>query len=266
MDLVCEETKSHISQTKLVVVIDECFQTWVQFPPSPPRYDDLVSVFLDFLVDFFWPKFCVVCDKEGSFLCQKCKKNLPSALQVCPMCTRPNLYGSTHEICYTDEGLDGLLAVFDYKNNGVKKIVEGIKYGFNSELVEIVLKGWKYPKKRGDELVFVPVPLHRYRENWRGFNQAELLANKFAGKKAKVEKILKRIRATKQQASMESKKERQLNVKNSFVVDNNWEEKVEGKKIVLVDDVYTTGTTMKECAKVLKGRGAKEVWGLVLAR
>ena len=93
---------------------------------------------LDFLVDFIFPKFCVVCDKEGSFLCRKCKKNLPSALQVCPMCTRPSIYGLTHEYCRKKYDMDGLMAIFDYKNEAVKKLIETVKFGFNQELVAIV--------------------------------------------------------------------------------------------------------------------------------
>lgn len=221
---------------------------------------------LDFLVDFVFPKFCVVCDKEGSFLCRKCKKNLPSALQVCPMCTRPSIYGLTHEYCHKKHGLDGLMAIFDYKNEAVRKLVEAVKFGFNQELVAIVLSGWKKPRNWGKKVVLVPVPLHRYRENWRGFNQAEVFAKVVGGEKMEIVKVLVRIKATAQQANIRKRRERSENIKGSFQIREGMGKELKNKKVILIDDVFTSGATMRECTKELKKVGVGQVWGLVLAR
>jgi len=225
-----------------------------------------VSVILDFLIDFIFPKFCVVCGKEGAFLCLKCKKKLPSALQICPMCTRPSIYGLTHEYCRKNEGMEGLMAVFDYKNEGVKKAVEAIKFGFNRELIGVMLAGWKRPNNWTSKVVLVPIPLHRYRQNWRGFNQAELIARVVGGKKMAVVMALKRIKATVQQAGIRDKKKRRENLKGCFQVDKEKMGQLVGKKVVLIDDVFTSGATMREAARELHKSGVKQVWGFVLAR
>jgi ComF family protein len=161
--------------------------------------------------------------------------------------------------------MEGVLAIFDYKNDKVKKVVEAIKFGFNRELVEIVLSGWKAPKK-WEKVVVVPVPLHRYRQNWRGFNQAEEIARRVAGKKMVVVRVLKRIKATAQQANVTFKKKRLENLKGCFAVDQDKLKLIYGKKVLLVDDVFTSGATMRECARELHKAGIKSVWGLVLAR
>ena len=224
-----------------------------------------MSVILDWLVDFVWPKFCVVCDKEGAFLCQKCKKKLSSALQICPMCTHPSIYGLTHEYCETKDGLAGLIAVFGYKDQRVKKAVEAIKFGFNRELVKTMLSGWKIPRN-WNKAVLVPVPLHRYRENWRGFNQAELISKEIGKSKVPIATALKKIRATAQQAGLRNRRQRLENLKDCFEVDRDKLSALRRKRVILVDDIFTSGATMKECAKKLHQAGIKEVWGFCLAR
>ena len=222
-----------------------------------------MAVILDFVFDFIFPKFCVVCGREGAFLCRKCKKGLPAALQVCPMCTRPSIYGLTHEYCWKKLGLEGLIAIFDYKNKAVRKVVEAIKFGFNRDLAAEVLAGWELPKKL-KKTILVPVPLHRWRENWRGFNQAELIGKQM-GKKMALVRGLARTKATNQQARTVTRGMRAENIKGAFGLAREGEG-LSGKRVILVDDVFTSGVTMRECAGTLKKAGVKQVWGLVLAR
>jgi ComF family protein len=110
------------------------------------------------------------------------------------------------------------------------------------------------------------VPLHVRRERWRGFNQAALLAEALAGYYGWEYhgRVLKRIQQRKPQMSL-SRKERLTNVRGVFELGVGTEV-IGRKRWLLVDDVWTTGATMRECGKVLKRAGAKEVWGLVLAR
>ena len=162
--------------------------------------------------------------------------------------------------------MDGVLSIFDYRNEGVKKVVEAIKFGFNKELVPIVLSGFRKPSNWGKRVVLVPVPLHRYRENWRGFNQAEVIARLMAGKKVSVVSALRRIKATKQQANITDRRARVENIRGSFQIEKGMKKELMGKKVILVDDVFTSGATSRECAKELKKVGVKQVWGLVLAR
>lgn len=83
--------------------------------------------------------------------------------------------------------------------------------------------------------------------------------------KAETKNVLKRKRKTKQQALILDKKLREKNVRGAFEVRSEWKKKLKGKKILLVDDVFTSGADMRECTKVLKNAGVELVWGLVLA-
>ena len=119
-----------------------------------------------------------------------------------------------------------------------------------------------YSELKGLDMV-IPVPLHIKRLRERGFNQSLLLA-KAVGKSHRITVepyTLKRIRWTEPQVNL-SGKERKLNVKGAFEVQKD----VKGKRILLVDDVYTTGATVRECSKILKKSGAKDVCVLTLAR
>jgi ComF family protein len=113
--------------------------------------------------------------------------------------------------------------------------------------------------------LLVPVPLHIKRLRERGFNQAYLLVMRWAKRDGLRcdGRLLRRVRWTEPQTTM-NRKDRRKNVKGAFAV--NRPELVRGKRIVLVDDVYTTGSTVNECAKVLKRAGAEEVNVLTLAR
>jgi len=113
--------------------------------------------------------------------------------------------------------------------------------------------------------LIVPVPLHIQRLRERGFNQALLLARELS-KRTGIpypERALKKIKNTPFQTTLKGK-ERRKNVKGAFHVDKN--EEIEGKSILLVDDVYTTGATVNECARTLLDGGAKSVAVLTVAR
>jgi ComF family protein len=109
----------------------------------------------------------------------------------------------------------------------------------------------------------VPVPLHISRLRWRGFNQAQLLARGFAGGRAIDPYALARVRPTRPQVDLHES-ERRHNVAGAFQVVRP--ERVAGRRILLVDDVYTTGATVDECSHVLRRAGARSVDVLVLAR
>lgn len=116
------------------------------------------------------------------------------------------------------------------------------------------------------------MPLHEKRYAWRSFNQAELLANKL--KKVLSQNglditflpgLLFRPKYTKPQMKIHSTEDRKKNIIGNFSLNEDFRKKVP-RKIIIVDDVTTTGATLNECAKVLKRHGAEKVWGLVLAR
>ena len=116
-----------------------------------------------------------------------------------------------------------------------------------------------------NESILIPVPMEKKKMKNRGYNQSEELAKELS----KILQIplslnnLIKIKQTLPQIKL-SAKERQENLKNAFSINNP--EELKNKKIFLVDDVYTTGSTMEECAKTLKESGAKQVWGIAIAR
>lgn len=109
----------------------------------------------------------------------------------------------------------------------------------------------------------VAVPLYPAKEKQRGFNQAELIFGEFlTGQNIPLKRLLERTRATRPMYEL-SERERAANLKNAFTVTEA--KTLQGKNILLVDDIFTTGSTMTECAHVLMKAGAKSVHGLVLA-
>jgi len=111
----------------------------------------------------------------------------------------------------------------------------------------------------------VPIPLYKIRHRTRGFNQAELLAKEIANYyNLPLEiNLLKRIIPTEPQANIKDDEKRKTNIKEVF---NVGPAAVQGKNIILIDDVSTTGATLTEAGKILKNNGANKVWGLVVAR
>ena len=112
--------------------------------------------------------------------------------------------------------------------------------------------------------VLMPVALHKRRQRERGYNQSELLARevgKLTGVPMETRTLL-RTRNTPPQVSLRSDEERRHNMEGAF----RCVSEMVGKRVLLVDDVVTTGSTMSACARVLKEAGARSVWGLTLAR
>ena len=222
-----------------------------------------VSVFLDVLIDFVYPKSCCVCGKLGESICKECLVSLEYSEQICPECGELSILGWTHKKCFKSMGLDGLVAIYDYQDEKVRKLIDDIKFGFNRQLIKTVLRSCEFEVGSNFDLI-VPIPLYFYRQNWRGFNQAKDIANSL-GENTDIPEFeaLRRIKATKQQSMSLNKKERENNIKEAFMVLNAGD--LKGKRILLVDDVFTSGASMKEACRVLKSAGAEFVWGFALA-
>lgn len=228
------------------------------------------------LLDIFFPKCCVGCNKTGIYFCSNCIQGIKQTDLVCPFCERLSLGGVVHPICIRKYGLDGLWSLGVYEDP-LKKAVQKLKYKFIIELAEVLiditLEYWaKYQpflldqikKNKGEGWVITAVPLHKNRQNLRGFNQSSLLGRLLAKKTGlNYQELLVRVKNTKQQAKLPSHLRKQ-NIKNAFILATN--DLRSATSVILVDDVWTTGSTLKECCLVLKKGGAKKVWGLTLAR
>ena len=123
---------------------------------------------------------------------------------------------------------------------------------------------WKFDFPQNS--ILVPVPLSKNRKNWRGFNQAEILAKTLSRKfNHPFKDILLRVIETKTQVGL-TREERRENVIEAFALDYKVGKKhIAGQNFILVDDVYTSGATMMEAAKILKHAGAKDVWAMAVA-
>ncbi|MBI2596385.1 ComF family protein [Candidatus Daviesbacteria bacterium] len=228
------------------------------------------------ILDLLFPKKCVGCNKLGAYFCPGCISNILQAELVCPGCERPSIGGVTHPVCRRKFGLDGLWSLGVYSGS-LRSAIQKIKYRYIKELaedlVDITLEYWaksgtflldEIKKNYGKDWVVVPVPLHWTRKNSRGFNQSSLFAKVFADRLGlDYSEALKRHKMTSSQVGLDSQKRRQ-NIKNTFSLTMNHE--LITNNTILVDDVWTTGSTLKECCYVLKRNGAKKVWSLTLAR
>ncbi len=217
-------------------------------------------------MDLVFPPRCASCDRLGEWLCASCAAQIVRLPD--PICRRCGLPARL-PLCWRCRGsrssLDGIRA-FGYLDGTLRAAVHGLKYrgrrGATRPLARL-LNQIATQESLPHDLV-VPVPLHPDRLAERGFNQAELLAEEVAlltgrpiGRAA-----LSRVRATPPQVHS-GIAERRRNVLGAFRAS---EEAVEGREVLLIDDVATTGATLESCARALRAVGAASVWGLVLAR
>lgn len=229
------------------------------------------------ILDLLFPKKCVSCKSLGDYFCQSCVRHIKQGNLLCPECKKDAVGGETHPVCRKRYGMDGLWSLGLYSGS-LKLCVQKLKYKFIQELAlnltDITLEYWvkyqpflldKIKAGRGIGWAVVPVPLFWFRENYRGFNQSSLIGKNFAQKLGlDYFECLKRTRYTKSQTRLKSK-DRYQNIKNAFEIIHDFPLNA-FPYTLLIDDVWTTGSTMRECAYILKKNGAKQVWGITVAR
>lgn len=215
-------------------------------------------------LSIFFPKFCFGCGRVGIYLCGNCEsKIVPYKTSFCSECGKASIGGLTHPVCKKRSSLDGFICLFEYKDP-LKKILHQIKYRFSKNLVEVFdqpLSTIKLPENL-KQFEILALPLNRKRENWRGFNQAELLTSYLSRNQGlkSVSNLLERKRFEQSQIKLKLS-EREKNLKGAFEVKEN----LEGRKLIIFDDVWTTGATLRQAGEELKKAGAEQVWGLCLA-
>lgn len=231
------------------------------------------------LLDTLFPLYCLGCEKKGAWLCSVCLGQLPIHLeQRCSFCLRHiTPYG---QVCFSCRdtaapALDGTFVASPYHGSLLPHAIHTFKYRFIPGLAiplgTLLASAIEKSSLPLPDLI-LPVPLHRRRLRFRGFNQSELLARTLAESLTPglgipvLTDVLLRTRFTKPQMKTESREERLANLKNAFALTEGKKEYITGKSIWLIDDVATTGTTLEECARVLKQHGAQTVFGVVLAR
>ena len=208
-------------------------------------------------INFIYPTVCGICDKPcKEDLCKKCEINLNNIAKI-----KIDLY--------SDKNFRKHLSLFQYEGMIKNRL---INFKFHEKIyiykafVNFMLKNKKVCNFLKNYDIIIPVPIHYNRKVTRGYNQSALLAKEIAKKITKIEYsnnvLLKKINNKPQ--STKNKKERNNNVLGVYFVKN--ESKIWNKKVLLVDDIYTTGSTVNECARMLKIKGVKEVAVFTIAK
>lgn len=219
--------------------------------------------------DFLLPITCLECGKfvDSEGLCPSCWKKITwISKPKCEICGSPfelNLYDTCLSCIKNRPSFDKAISVFEY-NAFSKNIILRFKH-FDATYAACKISAWMY---RAGQLeidsadIIVPVPIRFSKRIIRMYNQTELLAvgiHKLSGEKALYEpRILVKSKHTKTQEGLTGRKRRK-NIVGSFSVSEAYKDLLTNKNVVLIDDVFTTGTTVNECAKVLKKSGAKSV-------
>ncbi len=233
-----------------------------------------------FTLDTLFPIYCIACEREqegSKFICDDCVGKLtPLSHQFCVVCHKMSIGGLTHPKCQTPHSPDGLISILDYQDEKVADILIKGKYSFlpklYDELGALMARHLteNYPAwLHATRYTLTAVPLHWMRQNWRGFNQAQILAQALA-KELNLPccEVLSRKKFTKTQKNLK-KDERVKNVDSAFSLSPKIlspKSYILNQDVILIDDVTTTGSTLKEAVKVLKRNGAAKVYCLTVAR
>ncbi|MDD5433428.1 MAG: ComF family protein [Candidatus Pacebacteria bacterium] len=229
-----------------------------------------------FFLDLLFPQFCLNCQKEGSLVCPDCLATIDiNPFQYCPFCFFPNRVIKNGK-CQSHQTfqLNGLFSAVSYQDKLVKKMVSLFKYepfirNLCQPLAFLIISHFMLTQNQqalvDKSAVFIPVPITTKKLRKRGYNQSAVVAkilSIYYGLDLQTKNLMK-IKNTQDQVGL-SRQERQHNIFGAFVIKNP--DLIAKKTIFLVDDVFTTGATMEECARVLKANGAKKVYGIAIAR
>jgi len=228
------------------------------------------------ILDLLFPRFCLFCGRENTYLCPDCFSKIKTyASPFCPYCGSRSPEGTICPSC--KKYLTGFVAAGPYKDKRLKEVIETFKYKFVKELATLLaLLIFKFLKENQQveffknplNFLIVPIPLHKRRQRERGFNQAEEIGKQLSPllKIPIKTDILLRRKNTKPQVKLK-KEERRKNIKDAFIINPKIDiSSLKDKKIILLDDVFTSGSTMEEAAKVLRDRGIKQIWALAVAK
>jgi competence protein ComFC len=229
------------------------------------------------IASLFYPPVCTICSANVApreYLCEECEAKITRIVPpFCAKCSEPfegaitgpfTCANCAHRTIYFDA------AVSAYRSRGiVRRIILDFKYGRRLYLRHLVAR-WLFAALDDDRLreqrfdVIIPVPLHPARERERGFNQATLLAELASAQMSlQARPLLERTRYTTTQTAFD-RAERMENLHGAFRLRKG--EKMRKLRVLLIDDVLTTGSTLSECARVLKKAGAISVHAATAAR
>jgi ComF family protein len=203
-----------------------------------------------FLLDLLFPPICVVCQKDGAWMCARCEPLIPRTLHT-----------------------GGALSLESFEAPWVSRAIHSVKYGGVREVATLfgALLAARFPPIAPEEAIVTAIPIHESRERERGFNQSEWIARSFAGSLSlRYFTLLERTRRTETQTAL-THEQRQANVADAFRIhrgiplDMRTRLVFSSKTIILIDDVVTTGATLFAAEKELRRCGARRVVQLTVA-
>ncbi len=213
--------------------------------------------FLDCVLDCIFPPVCGICLKTSRrYICKDCKELID--------------YKSVNKIdIYNDKDFKEHLYIFEYEGIIRQRILDykfKEKSYLHKSFAEMILNNEENIEFIKKYDVLIPIPIHKDRKKIRGYNQSELIAKDLVNeiKDIKLENnIIIKIKNIVAQSTL-NKEERENNIKDVYKMKNV--EKIENKKILLLDDIYTTGSTVNECSRILKEAGCKDVGVITIAK
>ncbi|MCK5096264.1 MAG: ComF family protein [Candidatus Pacebacteria bacterium] len=212
--------------------------------------NNLLKILKSKVIDLLFVPTCIGCNKTGEIFCSVCLQNISPKLQ---------------------ESSENIFSVFKYSHPTIRKALWNLKYKNNRDLAQILAQqvydvileeiliqerfyGFTKP-------VMIPIPMYKKHKRRRGYNHAELLCKELSFIDSlsfnTVYDVLYKHRDTPRQATLKNKKERLQNLQGCFAIKHS--EKILGRNVILIDDITTTGTTLKEATRVLKKAGVKKV-------
>ncbi len=233
----------------------------------------MINELWDGIINTIYPRRCPVCANAlpltqiKELICKECKPKLTYISgSRCFKCGKP-LEGENEEYCYDCTKKQHIyergMAVWAY-DEYIKKSMYLFKYHNQREYADFygkeIARLYGRQIKMWDCQALIPVPLYKDKYKIRGYNQAFLIADRI-GKELNIkvdDEILLRVKSTKAQKELDDK-ERYNNLKNAFQIGKN---DVQYKRVIVIDDIYTTGATIDSCAKVLKEAGVLKVYYL----
>lgn len=244
----------------------------------------MISKFFVSLINLLFPSNCKVCDEELNFIkekyiCTRCiSKTIFISRPFCIKCGKQLLKIFKNEQieckdCKNNRKYFYMARTMAIYTGAIKQAILLLKYQkkqimanlLSNLMINYLLTN--LPEYRYQTDVILPVPLHKKRYNQRGFNQAELIAKKLSKplNKKIYTNVLIKTKETLPQVGL-SLKQRRTNLIGAFSINKNKKNIIERKNILLIDDVYTTGSTVNECSKVLLKEGAKRIYVYTIAR
>ena len=237
--------------------------------------------FIESFLELIYPEknICCICDTYDEsigekYICTRCEQSIKKIVPPCCVkCSKPIDYSSSVNLCPDclayEKFFESSKSLYSY-NGLIKKCIYNFKYYnkpyyfrfFGNSLVQY-MNDINYK----DFDFILSVPLHSSKMKIRGYNQSELIAKYISGKlNIPYMDVLKRIKNTNKQSS-QTKEDRRKNLKNAFAIKQSKKfTAIINSSVLLVDDIYTTGSTANECAKALIDYGVSKVYVITIAR